>query len=212
MGWFKLDNAPDRARATFSCAAEIIPIVEEVERRIGTVNAILARPRWNTGRCFGPVALLQPMLCLALAGDRERTGRIAEFHRNPAMRQDDEKAAFNVFAQHLSASVRDEPEVVRMEDYDIDPDPRLYIERYKVPLFQLIRDDQDAIRDAIPGWDAGFHARARMRKPDPMYGASPLGQALAFDALATAIVRIANWRGADILPHTESVPAAFCVD
>lgn len=212
MGWFKLDSDRDKARRTFLCAAEIIPIVDEVERRIGVPDEIMARPRWKTGRCFGSETLLMPILCLALAGDRDRTLRVAEFHRNPAMRHDDEKNALNVFAQHLSAAVRDEPDAARMSDYDIDRSAKLYIENYKFPLSQLIQGDPSVVRAALPEWDAGFRARARMREPDAVYGASPLGQATAFDALATSIVRVANWRGANIASTSESAPVAFCVD
>lgn len=212
MGWYKLDDDRAKAHAMFARAAAIIPIVEEVERTIGTLDAIMARPRAKTGRCFGPRALLEPILCLALAGDRDRTRRLAEFLRNPAMRQDDEKAAFNVFAQHLSALVRDDPDAVSMTDYDVDQNPKLYVEAYKLPLFRLIQGDVNAVGEALVAWDEGFRRRARMRNPDPLYGASPLGQATAFDAFATAIVRIANWRGANIVPQTTSVPTAFCLE
>jgi hypothetical protein len=162
---------------------------------------------------FDPHTLLAPLVSLLLAGDRSTLQRIAAADKQRVFEQ---PAAFNKdmrawreFVFDVLDLIAEQPEAVLRRAHTPFR-KRDLLEGYDALVAAIAVGDAKAFEQARAAAEAAYLSRAKNREIAlNWHGEGKIAQAATFDAVGTALCRLARWRGLDVEIDTSLYPAAF---
>lgn len=199
-GWFALHDNAQAALGAFAAVGAVLPFAARMQL-LGNEHPLARKTRYSDDEMrhtFGSARNWESaLLCAILSNDRGMASAIAELVADQRLTWDGFEDHHDVFVRHLAACARGVASSVSMNDYDsAKGGANLWINPYRAPLVAFARGERRAIRAAIPEFEDAYHARGRVTDPTHLaFGASTLGQAIGFDVIGTALLRVAVWGG-----------------
>lgn len=214
LGWYALHDDLKSARDAFDAGRVVLPYYAEVQA-IGSASPLTRKTKYSEEefrRTFGSARNFEAaLLCAILANDQETAIRLARLVADERLIWDGFEDHHDIFVRHLAAVLRGEAASISMEDYNgARGSKSFWINPYREPLVAFARGDRRAISAARCVFEESYRARGRARDSTHLaFGASNLGQAMSFDAIGAALLRIASWAGEPPAAGSRFHPAAF---
>lgn len=199
-GWFTLHEDARAALGAFGAVGVVLAFAARMQH-LGNEHPLARKTRYSEDemrQTFGSARNWESaLLCAILSNDRGLASAISELVADQRLTWDGFEDHHDVFVRHLATCARGAAASVSMNDYDsAKGGANLWINPYRAPLVAFARGERRAIGAAIPEFEDAYHARGRVKDPTHLaFGASKLGQAIGFDIIGTALLRVAVWGG-----------------
>lgn len=214
LGWFSLHDDLKSAQDALGAGRAVLPFYAEMQA-LGSASPLVRKTKYSEeefSQTFGSARNFEAaLLCAILADDCDTASALARLVADERLTWDGFEDHHDIFVRHLAAVLRGEAASISMEDYNgARASKSFWINPYREPLVAFARGDRQAIAAAIPMFAESYRARGRARDSTHLaYGASKLGQAMSFDALGAALLRIATWAGEPRAEGSRVHPAVF---
>lgn len=209
QGAFIVEGDKARAKALFAEIADWLPCFEA---SVGAEGAVAMEYQGKPLR-FDAREMLEPLICALLAGERLIAERMAHADENVYLgRKDLDQEGFSTreFVLDICRLIRGESgdqiglaDIRRVGTRDMLPG-------YEKLLRAIARNDAKGFEGHVAELSQAYRLRSRSREQaGDAFGFGKLAQSMTFDALGTALCRLAVWRGMNIQIENPLYPPEF---